>query len=113
MTEEEFWKILQAAPESQPVSWRLYYDAETGRPIQYSMEDLPGNYIEVDPETYTRTPYNIRVVNGQIKYITTQQSQKLVPADLGTACDPRDVAVVVDNNQTHQYWKKKTYDQES
>lgn len=113
MTEEEFWKILLDVPEPQPVFWRLYYDAETGRPIQYSMEDLPGNYIEVDPETYARTPYNIRIVNGQIKYITTQQSQKLVPADVGTACDPRDVAVVVDTTRLHQYWKKKNYDQEN
>jgi hypothetical protein len=33
------------------------------------MEDLPGNYIEIDAETYHRTPANARIVNGKLKEI--------------------------------------------
>lgn len=110
MTEEEFWDILMAMPEPQPVFWRLYYNCENGQPIQYSMQDLPGNYIDVDAETFAQSPMNVKVVNGQLKYIMQNQTQKLIPSDSGTACDPRDVAVVVDPNQPHQYWSKQTYE---
>jgi hypothetical protein len=113
MTEQEFWDILRAMPEPKPVFWRLYYNPETGYPIRYSMEDLPGNYIDVDPDTFARSPFNLRVVNGQIKYFIRQQTQKLTPSHLGTVCHPYDVAVVVDQNQPHQCWRKKTYDTEN
>lgn len=110
MTEQEFWDILRNMPDPLPVSWRLYYDPETGQPICYSMEDLPGNYIDVDAETFARSPMNVRVVAGQLKYIVRNHTHKLAPSDSGTACDPKDVAVVVSTDQAHQYWKHKTYE---
>jgi hypothetical protein len=113
MTEQEFWDILKNMPQPKPVFWRLYYDAETGNPICYSMEDQPGNYVDVDPDTFARSPFNLRVINGQIKYFSTQQTQKLTPSEQGTPCHPNDVAVVVKQNQLHQCWRKKTYDTEN
>ena len=105
LTDQEFWAALSNMPEPKPVSWRLYYDQQ-GAPICYSMENLPGNYIEVDPETYARSPMNIRVVNGGIRYIISVQQQKLVPGTTGTACDPRDITVVVDPTKPHQAWSR-------
>ena len=65
MTPEEFWATLQAMPEPAPVFYRLYHN-EDGTPICYTMEDLPGKYIEVDQETYSLADYSVRVVNKQL-----------------------------------------------
>jgi hypothetical protein len=106
MTPEEFYEILRSMPEPKPVFWRLYYD-DQGRPICYSMEDLPGNYIDIDSEIFSHAPINVRVVNGVLKYITHQSTDKLVPSDQGTLCHRQDVAVVVHDNGT--FWSKNSY----
>ena len=104
MTEEEFWAILHSAPEPQPVNYRLYYNAD-GSPIIYSMENLLDNYIDVDQKTYALAPFNVRVVNGKLTYIKPVVTvKKLQPGTVGTACDPRDVCVVVDTDQPHTKW---------
>lgn len=105
MTEQEFWAILAAMPQPKPVCYRLYYD-ELGRPIHYTMEDLPGNYIEIDQETYTRADPWVRVVNGAIKHISRWTSEKLVPTPgSGTGCHPCNVAIV--DAQSSTTWSKQ------
>lgn len=107
MTEQEFWDILHNVPKPKPVFFRLYYD-ESGLPICYTMEDRPGNYIEVDADTYARSPFNVRVNNNKLIEIATSRSQKLVPGNTGTQCHRHDVAVVVTEHSTP--WKKKVYE---
>lgn len=109
MTPEEFWSILNQAPEPQPVFWRLYYN-DRGDPVCYSMEHLPGNYIEVDAETFALAPFNVRVVNNTLKYITVSTANKLVHSDSGTLCHPQNIAVVVEQDGT--YWSKQTHDKD-
>jgi hypothetical protein len=104
MTDEEFWSILQAVPESKPIFYRLYYN-DTGSPIIYTMEGLPGNYIEVDQSTYVLTPFNVKVIDGKLVYIKPVVTiKKLQPSITGTACDPQDVCIVVDTDQPHVKW---------
>lgn len=105
LTEQEFWSILQAASETKPIFYRLYYN-DDGTPIIYSMEDLPDNYIEVDQKTYVLAPFNVRVIAGQLTYIKPVITvKKLQPNTTnGTACDTRDVCVVVDADQPHTKW---------
>jgi hypothetical protein len=111
MTEEEFWAILHAIPEPVEPIRRLYYN-ELGEPLFYAAEDLPGNYIDVDAETFARASSRVRVKNGQlISTVTHQVAQKLTPADYGTPCDTRDVCVVVNAEQPHTKWTIKTYEQ--
>ena len=110
MTPEEFWSVLHSAPEPEPVSWRLYHN-ELGEPVCYSMEHLPGNYIDIDAETFAQAPYNVRVVNGKLKYITRHTADKLVPSDTGTQCHSQNIAIVVKQNGTH--WSKQTHGLES
>ena len=66
MNEQEFWAILFDVPPTKPVFYRAYYNSD-GWVECYSMEDLPGNYIDIDVETYHRTPSYVRVVDGKLK----------------------------------------------
>jgi hypothetical protein len=104
----EFWRSFQW-PEIQPVTYRLYHD-EQGRPIIYTMEDLPGTYIEVDQATYIYGSFGVRVVDGKLVTIKPAiTAKKLQPSqDQGTPCDPRDVCVVIDHGAEHQKWNITT-----
>ena len=108
MTPEEFWDILYGMPDPKPVFWRLYHDEE-GQPITYSMEDLPGTYIDVDVETYARAPFNVRVRDGKLIELK-QAVTRLSPSDTGTPCHPDNVAIVVSETEPHQRWSIKTYE---
>ena len=113
MTEEEFFGIwasqtqhTHSAPE-----YRLYHD-ENGFPLFFSTEDIPGNYIVVDQETFLGGARNIRVVDGKLKIYQTIFGKKLVPAPYGQACDPRNVCVIVSENQPHIKWALKHQEQD-
>lgn len=112
MTDEEFWNILADIPVPAPLHYRLYYDTN-GVPLFYSMEDLPGTYIEIDQETYSRNPSNVRVHNGKMYELTQNITTKLTHSDTGTPCHPADVSIVVPETHKHQRWSKKTYGFES
>jgi hypothetical protein len=104
MTPEELGALLQALPEPLTVSYRLYYN-ELGEPILYSMEELDGNYIEVDPATYAQAPFNVQVVDRQLVYIKPRLNiKKLQPSLTGVACHVDDICVVVSNDQAHIKW---------
>jgi hypothetical protein len=110
-TTENFWQAWQAwNPEPpKPVFFRLYYD-DQGYPLFYSMEDLPGQYIEIDAECYRMSSHRVRVVNGQLVKLSNNSVKKLVPSETGTPCDPRDVCVVVDQDRPHIKWSLRTND---
>ena len=83
--------------------YRLYYN-DLGEPLFYSMEDLPGNYIEVDAETFRSGPVNCRIVDGQMLLIKSTTVHKLRPGPAGTACHPQDVCIVVSESDPHTKW---------
>lgn len=101
------WGINQSEP--LPVFYRLYYN-EQGLPLYYSMEDLPGNYIEIDQDLYSRSPTNVRVVDGKLHIIVQKHIiPKLVPGqEHGIACSPQDICIVVGDAQPHIKWSLKT-----
>ncbi len=111
MTEQEFWDILHAPVISCPIFYRLYHD--NGVPLFFSMEDLPGTYIEIDHETYSRNNSNVRIHNGCIIEFSQNIVSKLAPGKTGTPCHPDDVSIVVAQDQPHQRWSKQTYGFES
>jgi len=109
LTEEQFWVALSAMPSPQPVFFRLYHD-DQGRILFYSMEDVPGTYIEIDAETFARSHTNMRVKDGKLIEIARTTSAKLIPGDTGTPCDPTDVSIVVSEQQLNTKWSKRTYE---
>lgn len=108
LTEAEFWSALAAMPEPRPVFYRLYHN--NGVPLFYSMEDHPGTYVEIDAETFARSPSNVRIRDGKLVEKKWKTTSKLVPADVGTPCHPDDVAIVVSPDEEHQCWSKQTYE---
>ena len=101
------WGVNQADPA--PVFFRLYYN-EQGLPLYYSMEDLPGNYVEIDQDFYSRSPTNVRVLDGKLHILIQKHiTPKLVPnQDHGVACSPQDVCIIVADDQPHIKWSLKT-----
>lgn len=109
MTEQEFWSALAPVDNAKPVSFRLYYDVN-GLPLFYTMQDEPGNYIEIDRETYHNAPAHIKVVDGKLKQLSMNFVAKLVPCNTGTACAVDNVCVVVDPNTSHTKWDLKKHE---
>ena len=93
-------------PDPVPVTYRLYYN-EDGTPKCYTMELLPGKYIELDRETYVLSPWNVRVVDEKLHIVPpTVTIKKLQPSDIdGVACHPQDVCIVVSADHPHTKWK--------
>jgi len=105
MTENDFWNALAPVPAPPAPIYRLYYD-DQGWPLFYSMESVPGNYIEIDYDTW-HNPANVRILNGILVRIKTVVVHKLVPGDIGTTCHPQDVAVVVNALGSNTKWSVK------
>lgn len=105
---ENFWKDFKW-PEPVPVFYRLYYN-ESGEPVSYSMEELPGQYIEITAEQFSASDSHVRVRDGKIIKLQSARTQKLAPADTGTFCCPTDVSIVVDESQPYQIWNLKHYE---
>ena len=105
-TTENFWAAFNSWEPQAPLlppRYRVYYD-EHGTPTDLTNEDLPGNYIEIDRETFIDFPRYAKVVDGKLEILKMNVVHKLKPSTNGTPCDPRDVSVVVDTSKPHQKW---------
>lgn len=110
MTEQEFFDALRAIPNPKSVSYRLYHDCD-GRLLFYSMEDVPGTWVEIDQVLYSRSPNRVRVIAGRVHELEWRQSVKLRPGQTGTPCHPQDVTIVYDSPQA-QCWAITAYEQD-
>lgn len=112
-TTENFWQVWNSFvwPDPVPIVYRCYLD-DNDAPDFYTMEDLPGRWIEVSREIYMLAPRHARVKDGQLEVLAQRQTvSKLVPdPDVGRTCHPKDVCVVVDNDQEHQKWSARRYE---
>jgi hypothetical protein len=104
----EFWQQY-VWKDPAPLYFRLYHD-EHGRAVVYSQQDLPGTYIDITAEQFALADMRARVVNGGLVLDTATKPSKLIPADHGTACDPRDVTVVVKNIDHATFWRMKNHE---
>lgn len=107
MNEQEFWQALQPIPASTTV-YKLYYD-EQGRPIKYSVDNEPGNYIEVSVEDYLRSNFQVRIREGQIVYLKQPAIPRLVKSQQGTATHPSDITIIQTDSTTR--WSLQAYEE--
>jgi hypothetical protein len=105
----EFWKQYEWPPEPQ-YHFRLYHDQD-GSALFYSHDDLPGSWITVTPEQFALGDLTVRVEQGRLCFPDPPRPPKLVPGEIGTACDPRDITVVIDQNQHDAVkWRMRYHD---
>jgi hypothetical protein len=102
MNEQEFWSAIQPI-EIKPVIHRLYYN-DQGLPLFFSQEELSGNYINVDAETFFNPPTHIRVIDGKLTIIDTCVVTRLTLTNFGVACHPHDISIVVEENLPNKKW---------
>lgn len=96
-------------PEPKVLEYKLYYNQD-GTPLCYSMDSLPGKYVEIDAEMFALRPWNVKVVDDKIVFVDPPVTvQKLQPNyQTGTSCHPQDVCVVVQQHLPHTKWNKIT-----
>jgi len=82
----------------KPFEFRLYY-RDDGSIITYSCEELEGNYIVIDAETFAIGRQDIKVVDGKIEVIVpTFIVNKLVESNDGVECAAEDISILVSND---------------
>ncbi len=109
---DSFWQAVAQHNWEQPeikLEFRLYYD-DQGKVIYYSAEDLPGQYIIVDRQTFDEGRFDVRVKDGQLAKIKQPASWKLVTSNTGQyACHPDDITLIVGPDaENKQYWEVRT-----
>lgn len=104
----EFWNSY-AWPDFQPPRYRLYYNPD-GTPRCYSVQDLPGDYIDITQEDYSRMSHLVRVKQGKLIHLSHLPRRRLYPGDQGTPCDPLDISVVVNASRPHIAWSMKSHE---
>ena len=71
------------------------------------MQELEGNWIPVDQQTFECCRYDIVVVDGKIKSLTENViARYYISHESATSvcCDPHDITLIVDKNQEHIFW---------
>jgi hypothetical protein len=101
--------VLIWEPKPLPkIEFRLYYD-DKGKVVCYTCENIEGNYIVIDAETYAIGRPDVRVIDGKISTVAPSAIVTKLIADKhdGTECAYDDMSIVVDSNYTgkKQKWK--------
>lgn len=94
------------------VEFRLYYD-DNGNCICYTCDNLEGNYLVVDSQTFAEGRPDVKVINGElIKPSNTLNIVKLVIGDEGTTCAVEDISIIVDKEYIGPVlkWEEKLYE---
>lgn len=109
-----FFKALLNKPDTipkNPAEYRLYYDINTGEPIEYSMMELTGEFIVIDKETFVLGKMGVQVINEKLHKKVYSVVYKLIPNDSnGTPCCENDVSIIDPNS--NNFWGNKVKSEE-
>ena len=76
------------------VEFRLYYD-DNGKCLCYTCENLEGNYIVIDGDTYHQCRPDVYVIDGKIvKRSEMTVIHKLKPSTKGVTCSNDDITMI-------------------
>ena len=108
--DQEFLAALSAFQSSPPkqIEFRIYYDRGTGKILNYTTDDQPGDFIVVDRETFAKHRFDCTIRDGKIVPYKLPIG-KLVPGQKGISCHPKDICIVVDQEPA-LHWSMKTYE---
>jgi hypothetical protein len=108
---DEFWKevekLLNPLVEKK-LTYRLYHD-DNGNLLFYSMDNLPGNYIEIDKDTFALACSKVKVKDGKLVKLHANQSYKLHPSSDGVSTHTLDITIVVAQEPSVK-WNLKYYE---
>jgi hypothetical protein len=94
------------------VEFRLYYD-DNGNCICYTCENLEGNYLVIDSQTFAEGRHDVKVIDGELtKPSNILNIVKLVISDAGTICAEEDISIIVDTEYIGPVlkWEEKLYE---
>ena len=103
--------FFKAAARHKPIKRRkienrLYYN-KLGQPIAYTNDELEGDYIIVDQQTFAECRKDVIIKDGKVhKLSSASPIYKMVPADEGTECNAEDITIIGKG----QHWKLKKYE---
>ena len=102
-----FNKLMKPVKKVDKV-YKLYYNKKTGKPLQYSTDELDGDYIVINKQQYAESRYDSIVINGKLTTVNEAvQWSKLVPSKEGTACAVDNIMIV--DNTSESKWKIKVF----
>ena len=113
MDSQEFVKLFDQTVAKVKIKvdyeYRLYYNIDTGKPIEYTTDALDGeNYLVITKQQYAEGRYDILVIDRELRTLNTiEQWTKLVPSNEGISTREDNVMIVDDNGANK--WKLKTY----
>lgn len=94
------------------VEFRLYYD-DNGNVICYTCDELEGNYLIIDHDTFSQCRHDIKIIDGEIINLSSATYiSKLVLDSNGISCAKEDITIIVDNDYSGKVltWSVKTHE---
>lgn len=101
--------IIIESQEPSVLEFRVYY-SKNGNILFYTTENLEGDYLVIDKQTYIEARYDLCVVNKKlVKKVKGITIRKYKPDPKGISCHKEDISVLVKGNFKHkQKWKLHT-----
>jgi len=108
--EELLKALMEFVPEPpRKIEFRVYYDRDSGEVLEYTTDAREGSFLVVSKDIFHENRFDVRIKDGKIIRIKPSLG-KLIPAESGTPCDPRDVSIVIDDVPDAKKWKLHTYE---
>jgi len=111
--EQEDYILVWESPKLKDPEFRLYYD-DKGYVVSYSCEELEGDYVIIDAQTFAEARPDVRVVNGKVVKVNAGAVvSKLLPCKKeGVVCAAEDISILVSSKSKikKQKWKLETYE---